>query len=275
MKGAAGYAKYLDFARGLAKVAEAEILPLYQNCAARLKADGSEVTDADRNAERAVRARIEKTYPEHGILGEEYGSSSDNRSRQWVIDPIDGTAWFTLGMPTFGTLIALVEAGDPVLGVVHFPALGETVYAARGLGCHFQPRTGPSRRVRVDPVQALEGAVASASGVHSSDVSCGAGQTPYRLSALIRGVKKFRFCTDCLQHALVCRGRVHIALDPIMQPWDLAAIVPCVEEAGGVVGNLQGRRDGILQGGSLLSAATPELHRRALEALQPPAPVFQ
>lgn len=260
----------LAFALELANVAEGEILPLYQHCAVSHKPDGTEVTEADRRAEAAIRARIEREFPGHGVLGEEFGAKeSANKTYRWVIDPLDGTAWFTLGMPTFGTLIALLEEGEPVVGVIHFPVLEETVYAARGEGCWFKPRQGAAQRVRVDPKGTLKEAMASASGPQSSDVFHLQGQTPYRLSGLISSAEKFKFCTDCLQHALVCRGRVHVALDAVMKPWDIAAIVPCVEEAGGVVSDLSGKRDDILCGGSLLSSCSRQIHDQALAALCP------
>ena len=98
------YSEFLRFALDLVRVAEDRILPHYQDCAVSLKPDGTEVTEADRQAERAMRERIEEVYPKHGILGEEFGARDTGEDGyQWVIDPVDGTAWFTLGMPTFGT----------------------------------------------------------------------------------------------------------------------------------------------------------------------------
>lgn len=260
---------FLDYALSLAKTAETHILPLYQNCAISVKPDGTEVTEADRQAELAIRKRIEADHPDHGILGEEFGlKGAADEAYQWVIDPIDGTAWFTLGMPTFGTLVALLRAGEPVVGVIHFPVLEETVYAATGEGCWFKPRHAAPYPVRVDVQAELSEAVASASGCHHSDIQHENEHIPYNLSNLINAAGKFKFCTDCLQYALVCRGRVHVAVDTIMSPWDIAAIVPCVEEAGGVVTNLQGQRDGIVYGGSLLAACGAQLHERALGVLQ-------
>ena len=112
-------------------------------------------------------------------------------------------------------------------------------------------------------------ATISAAGVHSSNICRKEGQTPYNLTALIHRARKFRFCGDCLQHALVCRGRVHVAVDTVMQPWDSAALVPCIEEAGGVATTLSGQREGIVFGGSLLASCDRSLHRQVLELLQP------
>ena len=257
----------LDFALELARIGEAQILPRYRSAAVSRKADGTEVTEADRNAEAAIRSAIAERYPAHAVLGEEYGLTGDaGASRRWVIDPVDGTAWFTLGMPLYGTLIALVEDGEPVIGVVHMPALAETTYAARGLGCWFRAGADAPRRVQVAPAGTLAEAVVSASGLHGSDIAP-AAHARYALTPIVRGAAKFRLCGDCQQHALVCRGNLGAAIDTLMAPWDIAALVPCVEEAGGVATSLAGRRDGILDGGSLLTSSDPALHREILDIL--------
>ncbi|HSX61302.1 MAG TPA: inositol monophosphatase family protein [Tahibacter sp.] len=243
----------LDFALTLAAAAQDEILPHYQRCAADLKADGTEVTLADRAAERAIRAAIAQRHPDHAVLGEEFGGER-GAARQWIVDPLDGTSAFALGLPLFGTLIAYAEHDEPLVGVIHFPVLGETVYAARGLGCWFRDRNGETTRVRVRAPARLAEAVVSASGVHASDIQPGRDGRAYALGALIRRAKKFRVCGDCLQHALVCRGSLHAAIDTIMQPWDIAALVPCIEEAGGVCSALDGRREQVVFGGGLVAA---------------------
>ncbi|UXI70682.1 hypothetical protein N4264_14085 [Tahibacter amnicola] len=232
-----------------------------------MKADGTEVTEADRAAETVIRDLLAQHYPRHAILGEEFGGSATDDPDLWVIDPIDGTTWFSLGMPVFGTLIAYLKEQEPVVGVIHFPALGETVYAAKGLGCWFQPRTGAPVRVRVSDAVRLRDAAISASGIHRSDFLREEPGRPYHLSGVQRQARKFRFCGDCLQHALVCRGNLHAAIDTVMQPWDIAALVPCVEEAGGVATSLSGQRHGILFGGSLLTSCDRSLHDELLGTL--------
>jgi histidinol-phosphatase len=260
---------FLDFALRLAQTAEQEILPRYRNVAVNLKSDGSEVTEADREAERAMRAVIEQHYPDHDILGEEHGATNKNSRYKWVLDPVDGTASFTLAMPIFGTLVALLEDDEPLVGVIHLPAIGETVYAAKGLGCWFSAAGAAPVRVQVDPITSLNKAVASSSGVQSSDIISKDGETPYRLSSVIRGARKFRFCGDCSQYALLARGKLHVAFDPVMHPWDIAALVPCVEEAGGVATSLSGQREGVVYGGNLLTTSSPALHGEVLGLLQP------
>jgi histidinol-phosphatase len=258
----------LDFALHLARSAESEIMPRYRTVAVDRKPDGSEVTEADRAGERHMRALIEDRFPDHGILGEEFGDTEGDARFRWVLDPIDGTAGFTIGVPLFGTLVGLLEDGEPVVGVIHFPAIGETVYAARDEGCWFRTKDAEPQRVTVDPVDALGAATVSTTGPHHSDITL-PDAPPYRLSALIRQSGKFRFVTDCMQHALVARGRIHAAVDTLMSPWDVAALVPCVREAGGVAVTLDGAQDDIVFGGSLVTASTNALAEAVCEVMRP------
>jgi histidinol-phosphatase len=257
----------LAFALELARAAEGAILPHYQRCAVSLKADGSEVTDADRGAEAVMRKMIAERFPAHAILGEEEGGVTASSPQRWILDPIDGTTSFAVGVPLFGTLIAFMEGDEPVVGVMHFPVLGETVYAARGLGCRFQRRGAEPVPVRVAAPVPLREALVSATGVHGSDIQPGAAA--YRLTAVARGARKLRFFSDCVQHALVCRGNIHAAIDTVMQPWDIAALVPCIEEAGGVATTADGRREGLVFGGSLVTSCDRRLHDEVLGLLAP------
>jgi histidinol-phosphatase len=258
--------RHLSFARTLALAAENSILRLYQNCSVNIKSDGSEVTEADHEAERIMREMIKRVYPAHDILGEEFGG--DERTSNeccWVLDPIDGTASFALGLPTFGTLVALCINGEPVVGVINFPAMGEMVYAAKGKGCWFESRTATATRLHVGVPVRLSKAMISVSGIHNSDLV--SEKAPYALTPLILQTKKLRFISDCVQHALVCQGRLHAAIDTKMHPWDIAALVPCVEESGGVASSLSGQRDGIVFAGSLLTSCDRVLHDQIIELL--------
>src|SRR5215510_7393139 len=146
----------LEFALSLARAAEKEILPVFRKCTISLKSDGTEVTEADRRAEEAMRARIEKQFPKHRVLGEEFGGSNEPTNEPiWVLDPIDGTTSFAVGLPIFGTLIAYMEGGEPQVGVIHFPAMGETVFAAQGSGCWSQIHTEEPRRVNTSRISSL------------------------------------------------------------------------------------------------------------------------
>jgi histidinol-phosphatase len=261
---------FLEFALELAQAAEAKILPHYRQHTVDFKADGTEVTLADRQAEAAMRERINQVYPDHDILGEEFGGSQTSTRRyQWILDPIDGTTWFTLGVPLFGTLIALLENGQPIVGVIHLPVLGETLYAGTGMGCWFQVKGEAAVQTQVVPQLQLSQAFVSTSGVHSSDIHVRGEQIPYRVSALINQAGRFRFCADCAQYVLLCRGKIHAALDTLMNPWDIAALIPCIQEAGGVVTSVTGARENVIFAGSLLASSSESLQTEILAVLQP------
>ena len=165
-----------------------------------------------------------------------------------------------------------MEAGlgpmEPAVGAIHFPTPDETVYAARGEGCWFHTEAA-ELDVTVDPIETIPEATITTTALHSSDVTAEDGQTPYRMTHLVRQAGKFRFVTDCLQHALVARGRTHAAVDTIMHPWDIAALVPCVREAGGVAAPLDANEDDIVFGGSLISAGSEALLNDVRTLLQP------
>lgn len=259
----------LDFALRLADAAEAEIMPVFRNSTVSFKSDGTEVTEADKRAEEVMREIIGRNFPKHQVLGEEFGGSQNpTTDALWVLDPIDGTTSFALGLPIFGTLIAYLENGEPQVGVIHFPAMGETLYAAKGTGCWFRLRDGSPQQVRTAATVALSAALVSSGGTRPSDIDPAADGRCFKLSAVIPRARKFRFISDCVQHALVAQGRIDSAIDPEMNPWDIAALIPCIEEAGGVISDLEGNRDQLTWKTSLLSSATPALHAQILRILQ-------
>ena len=251
--------EFLLFALRLAEAAKPEILSRYYDLTVMTKPDGSEVTEADQNAEKVIRKLIEEVYPDHGILGEEFGKKEGSSSYQWIVDPIDRTSWFTAGIPTFGTLISLVENGKPILGVCAHPAMNEVLYAEEGKGCWFESQGQESLQVFVDKEASFDEATISASGLHNSDIDSRVGKDAFKLSGVITASNKFKFCGDCSQHVLVARGRIHAAIDTLMKPWDIAALAVCVREAGGVVCGLDGSADNILYAGNLLSGANQDI----------------
>jgi histidinol-phosphatase len=244
-----------EFARELSREAGAFILPLWKNVAVEHKADGSEVTEADRGAEQLMRRRIAQRFPDHAILGEEFGGERvRNAEHLWLLDPIDGTASFAIGLPTFGTLIGYLHRGQPAVGVIGAHALGETVFATSGEGCWHQRDGEPARRVRTSAV--TEAAQALMIATEPSE----------QILRLHRKARRFRWSGDCINYALLCQGRIDVALDPRMNPWDIAAVVPCVREAGGVLTALDGNGDVVWQP-NLVASATPALHQQVLRLL--------
>lgn len=205
--------------------ARAETLPRFRSVAVEIKPDGSPVTEADRAAERAIRQVLQESYPDFGILGEEYGGQdlADDRPH-WVIDPIDGTIAYSRGIPLFSTLIALVVGDDPVVGVIDLPALDERYTGFEGGGCM---RNGVS--VRVSEQKDLEQAL-----IAHGDLFCfdNAGQRP-AFERMAREIPKLRGYTDAFGHAQVLSGGVDAMVDFDLNPWDAAATEVLVREAGG------------------------------------------
>ncbi|HET7322631.1 MAG TPA: inositol monophosphatase family protein, partial [Longimicrobiaceae bacterium] len=213
----------LDLAVAAARAAGELTLRWFQKGpAVELKADASPVTEADRAAEQRLRERIRARYPDDGILGEEGGEEPGRSGRRWVLDPIDGTRSFIHGVPLYGVMVALEAGGEPVLGVLHFPALGDTVAAARGLGCRWN-----GRPARVSATARLADALVLTSG------DLPATRVP-GLQRLSESAGSFRTWGDCYGYALVATGRAEAMLDPELKVWDAAAVRPVIEEAGGV-----------------------------------------
>jgi histidinol-phosphatase len=207
-----------------------------------LKADGSPVTSADRDAEATIRSIVRARFPDDAIVGEEHADQPGRSGRRWIIDPIDGTRSFVHGVPLYGVMVALEADGEPVLGVLHFPALHETVAAARGTGCRWN-----GRPCRVSEVDRVEHALVVTSGdARPPGRRADPGGDPAlsrRLAALQRLGSRagtYRTWGDCYGYALVATGRAEAMLDPVLHVWDAAAVRPIVEEAGGVFSDWDG-----------------------------------
>jgi histidinol-phosphatase len=238
---------------------DAIILGWMHRARARRKPDGSEVTLADKGAERALRAQLRAAWPADAVFGEEYGGSLTGKGRCWLVDPIDGTASYVLGMPMFGTLVSLVVDGEPVFGCIHLPALKETTYAANGLGCWLTREGGRSRRVRVGQKRPLSEAKVGLTMFKERNLAHRPGA--WAVTDLSRQVGRLRLVGDCVQYPLLCRGALDGAIDPLMKPWDIAALVPCVVEAGGSISDLNGETSQIIERGSIVAASSDRLRR--------------
>ncbi|MGH7663401.1 MAG: inositol monophosphatase family protein [Gemmatimonadaceae bacterium] len=189
------------------------------------KPDGSEVTVADRAAERAARDWIEARFPDDGILGEEMGDVRDGARRRWILDPIDGTTSFVRGVPLWGTLVAVADGEDVIAGAAYCPAVDELAVAASGCGCWWN-----GARCRVSVVAALDAATVLTSGIRMG----GTRATQDAWSRLVSAARVSRTWGDCYGYLLVATGRAEVMADGRMKAWDSAAVMPLVVEAGGV-----------------------------------------
>jgi histidinol-phosphatase len=224
----------LDFAVESAQLAGTFTLGYFNaSPPVELKADRTPVTAADRGAEERLRQRIERAFPTHGIVGEELGVKTGTDPARWILDPIDGTFSFICGVPLYAVLVGFEWEGEAVAGVIHLPALQETVYAARGLGCRWN-----GRPARVSGVKELsEARLVYASAKHCEKF----GKGPEFQRLLAASGNDRGFC-DAYGYALVATGRAEISLDPIMALWDTTALLPVVTEAGGTLTDWKGNR---------------------------------
>jgi histidinol phosphatase-like enzyme (inositol monophosphatase family) len=222
-----------------------------------LKADETIVTKADRDAEALMREVIARRFPEHGILGEEYGTERPDAEFVWVLDPIDGTISFASASPLFGTLIALKRNGRPVLGCIHQPVLRQLLIGDN----ETASLNGAPVHVRHTP--SLSGATLLITDV----VDVAKHQNCPAFDALMRDVKIVRTWGDCYGYLLLATGHADIMGDPIMNPWDIAALIPIVQGAGGVITDWQGHDANGAD--SILATTNPTLHAEVVRRLNP------
>jgi histidinol-phosphatase len=218
-----------------------------------LKHDATPVTVADREAEQFLRQRIAASFPNDAVLGEEYGEQLGDSGYRWILDPIDGTKSFIHGVPLYAVLIGVEYQGQSRIGVIHLPALGETVYAATGDGAWHVRGELPPRRAQVSKLNSLADALfltSSASGFHKRDV------WPF-FERLTKTAKLTRTWGDAYGYFLVATGRAELMVDPAMNVWDAAALLPILQEAGGTFTDWQGNAtihggEGIATNGQVL-----------------------
>ena len=233
----------LDFAVDAAWQAGKITLEYFQtHLTVDYKADDSPVTIADRRAEERLRQLITTYFPDHAILGEELGEVGGAAPFRWIVDPIDGTKAFVHGVPLYAVLIGLEIEGKPALGVAYFPALGEMVWAARGMGCYWN-----SRRAQVSSVNSLGDAL-----LLTTDTENFAPHGKYAAyRRLVRATAEHRTWGDAYGHVLVATGRAEVMLDPVMNPWDCGPFLPILEEAGGSFTDWTGKAT--IHGGDAIS----------------------
>jgi inositol-phosphate phosphatase/L-galactose 1-phosphate phosphatase/histidinol-phosphatase len=222
-----------------------------------VKADESPVTLADREAEAVMRELIEAAYPDHGIIGEEFGARAADAEHVWVLDPIDGTRAFITGRPTFGTLIGLARAGRPLLGVIDQPITGERWLAGAGITATLDHRPIAARQCGD-----LADAILYTTGPEWFE---GADETAFL--RLRDAVRMTLYNADCYAFGLLAAGFVDLVVEAKLQVYDYWAVIPVVEEAGGVITDWQGAPLALEGDGTVLAAGDRAAHRAALELL--------
>ncbi|QQS35275.1 MAG: histidinol-phosphatase [Ignavibacteriales bacterium] len=218
------------------------------------KSDNSPVTIADKKAEELMRAAIMKHYPDHGIIGEEFGIENPAAEYKWILDPIDGTKSFICGTITFGTLIALTHNGEPILGVINQPVMNEFL-----IGDNSSALLN-GENVSVRTCDSIMNAVL----LTADHLNVGKYQDGKKFDELISRVKIYRGWGDCYGYYLLATGYADIVVDPIMSVWDSMALIPVVKGAGGVITDWQGN-DAIT--GNSIIASSGNLHSIVIQEL--------
>jgi histidinol phosphatase-like enzyme (inositol monophosphatase family) len=255
------YAALLEFTHELADAAAKVTLPLFRHLQGvdnKLEVGFDPVTKADRDGELAIRALIEKNFPQHAILGEEFGTKAGD-DHQWVLDPIDGTRAFISGIPSWGTLIALNVGGHPKLGLMDQPFTGERYFAGQGDGAYLR-HNGTQTRLQTRPCAGLSEAVISTTDPSLFDA---AGQQKWQM--LSQKSRLARCGGDCYGYAMVAAGHIDAVIENGLQAYDIQALIPLVQEAGGMVTNWQG--GDAASGGSVLACGDKNVHAEILALL--------
>lgn len=257
----------LALAGRLADAAGAAILPYFRaGNGLENKADGSgfdPVTLADRASEAAMRALLARERPDDGVLGEEFPAVTGRNGRLWTLDPIDGTRGFIAGLPTWTVLIALTENGQPGLGLIDQPFIGERFSGSSGGGV-WTGRGQEARPLKASGVAQLGDAILA-----STDPHLFAGREAEVFAALRAQVRLTRYGHDAYAYACLASGQIDLVVESGLQPFDVRALIPVVEAAGGLLTNWRGGPAG--DGGQVVAAATPALLAEALDCLGPAA----
>ena len=250
---------YIDLAERLADTAREVVLPYFrQPLDVDRKGDDSPVTRADREAEAAMRQLIEQAYPEHGILGEEYGADRPDADLVWVLDPVDGTRAFIAGLPVFGTLIALCEQGRSILGIIECPGMRERWVGAAGRTTTFN---GSNANVR--QCAALADAI-----LYTTTPDLFSGPDEVAFGRIETTVRERRYGTDCYAYGLVASGFGDLVIEAGLQPYDYLAHLPVIEGAGGVMTDWTGAALTLQSDGRVVGAGDRRAHAQSLELLR-------
>jgi myo-inositol-1(or 4)-monophosphatase len=253
---------FSSFVDQLASVSGETILPFFRTALAvdNKKARGFDpVTAADRAAEQAMRALIIKNFPNHGVIGEEYGAERTDAEYVWVLDPIDGTKSFIAGMPAWGTLIGLMRFGEPVFGMMHQPFIREK-FSGDGGAAHYRGPAG-NRELHVRPCESLADALLFTTSPLLMNKSDRAD-----FVRVENAVKLSRYGGDCYAYCMLAAGQIDLIIETEVQPYDIVPLIPVVTGAGGVVTTW---KNGPAQGGGrIVAAGDKRVHQAALEMLK-------
>jgi myo-inositol-1(or 4)-monophosphatase len=255
---------FAAFVDRLATVSGETILPFFRTALAveNKQRDGSfdPVTAADRAGETAMRALIRRTFPEHGIIGEEYGDEHPDAEYVWVLDPIDGTKAFISGMPLWGTLIALTRFGEPVFGMMHQPFTGER-FAGDGGAAHYRGPAG-KRELRVRPCAALAQAV-----LYTTSPRLMKKGDRENFRHVEDAARLSRYGGDCYAYCMLAAGQVDLVVETELKPHDVMALIPIIAGAGGVMTTWDNEPP--QAGGRIIAAGDRRVHAAALAMLNP------
>ena len=258
-------AAFRPLAEELADAAGSAIRPYFrQRLEVESKADASPVTVADRAAESAMRELIAARRPRDGIVGEEYGSERPDAEYVWVLDPIDGTKAFISGLPTFGTLIALLHRGAPVLGVIDQPVSGERWLGVPGLGADLRQ----GHDATLEPIHTRACASLAEASLFCTAREQFVGPDAEAYARLAAQVRMTRYGLDCYAYAMLATGFVDLTVEAMLEPYDYLALVPVIEAAGGRISDWDGAPLGLHSDGRVIAAGDPRRHSEALAILR-------
>ena len=256
---------HLEFAHALADLSAGAILPYFRKPLAVSNKAGPSgfdpVTAADRAAERAIRKAVLARFPDHGIVGEEYGAVAGKGRYRWVIDPIDGTRAFIMGSPLWGTLIGLMDGASPTLGLMNQPFTAERFWSD-GRRAHWRGASGKARSIKTRSCARLADAILTAS---HPDLFASADEAA-RFNAVRSRVRMTRYGGDCYGYCLLAAGFVDLIIEAGLKTYDIVALVPIIEAAGGIVTTWDGGPAS--EGGRIVAAGDSRLHQEALAILR-------
>ena len=247
--------EFVNFAETLADASRAMLVEVARlSFTGDMKSDGSPVTAVDQAVEARLREMIAEAHPDHGIVGEEHGEANPDSEFVWALDPIDGTLPFLAGIPVYGTLIALLRGGVPVIGVIDMPATGE-----RWVGATGSPTLRNGEAVRVRPCEDLSQAMMSTSNIDFYDID----DLPV-LERLKAATRLTVYGGSCMAYAQIASGRIDVGIDVAFDVFDYLALAPVIEGAGGVATDWQGQPLTLVSGDRIIAAGDTRVHATTL-----------